>query len=175
MASIESWQIIALIGVFIFLVTLTFPNKQKHNGQAMQHTHDQFGEIKEEVNKQSVQLSQQLHQYQQELSQLWLNVEAVEEKLVHITTAIDDHHKEQQKNWAEFKARTVNTNTQQVKTNENTVANTGLRDRYSSLFQLYESGKSIDQICKQLEMESGEVQLIIRLSQQEGRAKHDEL
>lgn len=42
--------------------------------------------------------------------------------------------------------------------------------RYPELFRLYEQGKSIEAIAKKLEMNKGEVQLIIGLAKQEGAA-----
>lgn len=44
-----------------------------------------------------------------------------------------------------------------------------LKERYQQVFQLYSQGKSIDQIARKLEMNKGEVQLIIQLSQQEAQ------
>jgi hypothetical protein len=42
-----------------------------------------------------------------------------------------------------------------------------VKDRYKELFELYDSGKSVEQIAKRLGKNKGEVQLIIGLSRQE--------
>jgi hypothetical protein len=46
-----------------------------------------------------------------------------------------------------------------------------IRKRYAELFQLAEQGKSIDHIAKKLEMNKGEVMLIMQLAKQEERAR----
>lgn len=52
---------------------------------------------------------------------------------------------------------------------EPVIANT-MHARYSDLFQLYAQGKSIEMIAKKLNMNKGEVQLIIGLAKQEEAA-----
>jgi DNA-binding NarL/FixJ family response regulator len=42
-----------------------------------------------------------------------------------------------------------------------------MKERYSELFQLHEQGKSVEYIAKKLNLNKGEVQLIIQLSKQE--------
>ncbi|UVI32526.1 DUF6115 domain-containing protein [Paenibacillus spongiae] len=42
-----------------------------------------------------------------------------------------------------------------------------IRTRYSELFELYDSGKSVEAIAKKLSLNKGEVQLILQLSRQE--------
>ncbi|MFI2857010.1 hypothetical protein ACH6EH_07690 [Paenibacillus sp. JSM ZJ436] len=42
-----------------------------------------------------------------------------------------------------------------------------IKDRYSELFAMYQSGKSIDRIAKDTGMQKGEVQLIIQLAKRE--------
>lgn len=46
-----------------------------------------------------------------------------------------------------------------------------IRDRYANVFQLYDQGKSTEYIAKKLEMNKGEVMLIIQLAKQEDRAR----
>jgi len=46
-----------------------------------------------------------------------------------------------------------------------------IRDRYAELFELYDQGKSIDIVARKLEMNKGEVQLIIQLAKQEEGAR----
>jgi hypothetical protein len=46
-----------------------------------------------------------------------------------------------------------------------------IRDRYANVFQLYDQGKSTDYIAKKLDMNKGEVMLIIQLAKQEGQAR----
>ncbi|RAP76235.1 hypothetical protein DL346_12570 [Paenibacillus montanisoli] len=48
-----------------------------------------------------------------------------------------------------------------------------IRHRYAELFELYQSGKSIDAIAKKLGRNKGEVQLILQLSKQEEAARHE--
>ena len=54
---------------------------------------------------------------------------------------------------------------------EEKLAPTSIHKRYEQLFQLYESGKSIEAIAKKLQLNKGEVQLIIQLAKQEERAR----
>ncbi len=51
--------------------------------------------------------------------------------------------------------------------------NLSIRHRYAELFELYQSGKSIDAIAKKLGRNKGEVQLILQLSKQEEAARHE--
>ncbi|WP_068619286.1 DUF6115 domain-containing protein [Paenibacillus tuaregi] len=46
-----------------------------------------------------------------------------------------------------------------------------VRDRYPELFNFYEHGKSIDAIAKALDMQRGEVQLILQLASKEEKAE----
>ncbi|WP_127531914.1 DUF6115 domain-containing protein [Paenibacillus kobensis] len=46
-----------------------------------------------------------------------------------------------------------------------------IRDRYAELFELYDQGKSIEAVARKLEMNKGEVQLIIQLAKQEEGAR----
>ncbi|MCM3625921.1 hypothetical protein M3194_00905 [Paenibacillus glycanilyticus] len=46
----------------------------------------------------------------------------------------------------------------------------GIQMRYSDLFELYNQGKSIEAIAKKLNMNKGEVQLILQLAKQEEKA-----
>jgi hypothetical protein len=46
-----------------------------------------------------------------------------------------------------------------------------IRTRYPGLFELYDSGKSIDTVSRKLGMNKGEVQLIIQLAKQEECAR----
>ena len=43
-----------------------------------------------------------------------------------------------------------------------------IRGRYAELLELHESGRSVEQICKTLGMNKGEVQLILQLARREG-------
>jgi len=54
---------------------------------------------------------------------------------------------------------------------EEKLASTSIQKRYEQLFQLHESGKSIEAIAKKLQLNKGEVQLIIQLAKQEERAR----
>lgn len=46
-----------------------------------------------------------------------------------------------------------------------------IRERYADVFQLYDKGKSTEYIAKKLEMNKGEVTLIIQLARQEEQAR----
>ncbi|MDF2657330.1 MAG: hypothetical protein K0Q94_121 [Paenibacillus sp.] len=46
-----------------------------------------------------------------------------------------------------------------------------IRDRYPDVFRLYEQGKSTEYIAKKLEMNKGEVMLIIQLAKQEDQSR----
>lgn len=46
-----------------------------------------------------------------------------------------------------------------------------IRQRYSDVFRLYEQGKSTEYIAKKLEMNKGEVMLIIQLAKQEDQSR----
>lgn len=50
-------------------------------------------------------------------------------------------------------------------------ASSNIRDRYAAVFQLYDQGKSTEYIAKKLEMNKGEVMLIIQLAKQEDQAR----
>ncbi len=50
---------------------------------------------------------------------------------------------------------------------EDTWRKPSMKDRYRELFELYESGKSIEAIARKLHMNKGEVQLIIGLARRE--------
>lgn len=50
-------------------------------------------------------------------------------------------------------------------------AHAQIRERYASVFELYNQGKSTDYIAKKLDMNKGEVMLIIQLAKQEDQAR----
>lgn len=48
-----------------------------------------------------------------------------------------------------------------------------IRSRYTELFTLHDSGKSVEAIAKRMNMNKGEVQLILQLSKQEEENRHE--
>ncbi|GGH17789.1 hypothetical protein [Paenibacillus segetis] len=54
-----------------------------------------------------------------------------------------------------------------IHSNPNEEAQESLHDRYSELFSMYNSGKSIDMIAKSIGIPRGEVQLILQLAKRE--------
>lgn len=192
----EPWMYVVLIGlVFIVLATL-LPKQEEGKGSVspkmlkeLEETMDGFLTELEEDNKQLLQTIVQLKQ-DQEAAQLKLaerveDLEKENREQAHELKRFALLRADLQETLAKLKAApAVAQESTLVASKEAVVKPEGseeqlaqgatetgpsMKERYAELFQLHESGKSVEYIAKALGLNKGEVHLIIQLAKQEAR------
>lgn len=182
----SNWTYIVLLGAVVAVASLFLPRKQQ--GQEIKDTRnmeialEQFMENTELDHQELVKLvtglreegKQQNKQSMQRMQELENKCRLLEQQLSFL---------EQQRQNDRLIATQVSTAPVQAAAapiaeaaiaagnhSESERAATGIQQRYSDLFELYDQGKSVEAIAKKLSMNKGEVQLILQLAKQEEKA-----
>ncbi|MFB9329727.1 hypothetical protein ACFFSY_27630 [Paenibacillus aurantiacus] len=191
----QPWLYIVLLGGVIIVVGMMMPRKTKEpDSQGTDSMHgmeaalEQFMENMEEENRQMVELIAKSRKdaqtnakaYDERIKQLEIRCAELERQMgKHALSAapIPSSYITDKLTYAEHAAlhQTPPLATEPVVSfePEEPEEDTSIRGRYPELFDLYQSGKSIESISKKLGMNKGEVQLILQLSKQEEVAPHE--
>jgi len=172
----QLWGYVALLGAFILVLSWTLPRRKEEQPPAqatanMEIALEQFMENMESDNRELVELVKR--------SQM----DNAEQLAIRERRIIDLEHR-----CAELESRLEKVVVQpvigQMQTAAHVTVDTAaaqsltaaedvqaphdtIRTRYTELFKLYDSGKSMDAVARKLNMNKGEVQLIIQLAKQE--------
>ncbi|RKN86494.1 hypothetical protein [Paenibacillus ginsengarvi] len=197
----DAWLYIVLLGGVIVVYAKFVPKretdtKQTHVIKEIEQTMEQFSADLEEENRQLLQLvSDMKHDHQAHTAKLEGRLEAVElqNRAIGEQIAVLQRSEQIRKEEQEAFLRTQSAPTvkadhsgsalqspagapiQDEPANQpDTSAGQGpmsIRQRYSGVFELYDQGKSTEYIAKKLEMNKGEVTLIIQLAEREAQAR----
>ncbi|WP_224753268.1 hypothetical protein [Paenibacillus terricola] len=174
--NMQPWGYVALLGAFILVLSWTLPRRKEEQPPAQTTTNmeialEQFMENMESDNRELVDLVKRAQ------------TDNAEQLAIRERRIIDLEHR-----CAELESRLEKVVVQPVIGQAQTAAHEAvdaafvqpfaaaeevpvprdtIRMRYPELFELYDSGKSIDVVCRKLNMNKGEVQLIIQLAKQE--------
>ncbi|GMK40751.1 hypothetical protein PCCS19_38070 [Paenibacillus sp. CCS19] len=174
--NMQPWGYVALLGAFIVVMSWTLPRRKAEQPAAqvtnnMEIALEQFMENMESDNRELVELVKRAQ------------TDNAEQLAIRERRIIDLEHR-----CAELESRLEKVMVQpvlgQVQTaapqavdaavvqpladaQEVPVPRDTIRTRYPELFELYNEGKSIDAVARKLNMNKGEVQLIIQLAKQE--------
>jgi len=185
----EPWQIIALLGGVVIVVALLQPRKKASSKtmQNMETALEQFMENMETDNREMVEMvtkaqqeaQSQAQEREKRIVQLEKRCADLEQALVAghaasppavVNQVVDNGPRVERNPIPEQDAARIATPAvimDMEESLEGPTEDTTVRSRYSELFSLHESGKSIEMIAKKLGMNKGEVQLILSLAQQE--------
>lgn len=193
----DPWFYIVLIGVAAIIYSLLLPGRNSASVtrnsavNELETTLEQYMAEIEKENEELIQLVTQMKQdfstkqmvAQEQVAELRGRIVSIEHstrqsesrlgiletKPVNIAVTGGLESSKQEKVWIE------NVTRQEISASEEIVINTvpneevkeSLHDRYSELFAMYNSGKSIDLIAKSIGIPRGEVQLILQLAKRE--------
>ncbi|MEI7027304.1 hypothetical protein [Paenibacillus sp. y28] len=187
---------LVLLGAGVLVVAWMLPKKKDASAQQdvikeIEQTIEQFSSDLEEENKQLVELVTDMKKEQREQTQQLLHkiqmLEQSNQQFAQQLQQVEERSKQQlltplpsepeaAASALEFdtrpeeQAELAMDNSAAGQEDQPALGNT-MRDRYSELFQLHQEGKSIDLIAKTLNMNKGEVMLIMQLSKQEEEAR----
>ncbi|MGI2293071.1 DUF6115 domain-containing protein [Paenibacillus sp. GXUN7292] len=175
----EPWHYIVLLGAAIAVIAYAMPRaKSKAAADAaktkdMEQLLEQYMFTAEQEHEALVQLVKEAQQSsKQTASAHESKVSQLETQLAALMNELEQQKKSraEQHLQAQPAAAAQNLPAQQESIEEKP-APTSLEQRYEQLFQLHNSGKSIEAIAKKLQLNKGEVQLIIQLAKQEASAR----
>lgn len=178
-------MIVALLGAVIIVYAVLLPREQPKTSvtdeflESVGGTLQQFADELEEENKELLHMVRKMKQeHEAKVEALRRRIEQLEarssESLPYIAAempSVAEHEPQIQKAASEPAASAASSFDGNEEIQPLTFANT-VRERYKPLFELYDSGKSIEYIARKLGKNKGEVQLIISLARQE-ESRHE--
>ncbi|MWC26539.1 DUF6115 domain-containing protein [Paenibacillus sp. MMS18-CY102] len=181
------WGYIVLLGAFVLVLSVALPRKKSvpekaNQTQNMEIALEQFMENMESDNRELVELvkqnrienSQQLEQREQRINDLEQRCMDLETKLEQAAqfmvqqAAASAPLTKPMQGEAQFEEAIISSDIEEV---PHVDSRPTIRSRYAELFEMYDQGKSIESVARKLEMNKGEVQLIIQLAKQEEGAR----
>lgn len=192
----EPWLLIVLLGAVAVVYAVVSPRKpaagseQTSSVRNMETALEQFMENMEADNREMVELvtnaqkeaKQQAKERDERIKQLELRCNELQlslaeqhekahnEKVQHASLSRTPQHVIPSREDA-AEARIIVPEPEEIV--EPPVPAATIRSRYTELFSLHDSGKSIEAIAKRMNMNKGEVQLILQLSKQEEESRHE--
>lgn len=171
------WIYIVLAGIVLVVYARLLPKPEgkaasTHLQQNLEEAIELFAAEIEQENKELVALiSNMRKQHEEHAARMGQRIDMLEKKL----TEIDSNRQLAPKSSPQHLHRTAQSEMAAAgaaKSAEKPTAvgsQTKIRSRYSELFEMHESGKSIDYIAKKMNMNRGEISLIMQLARQEDR------
>lgn len=173
----DSWVIIILLGLGIILYAKIVTKSdtqpmQKKLYEEMEDTFENFAMEIEEENKQLLEYIMTLkHKHEKDNSILLSRLEQLEKQFLNTTLTYQLKLEKDNEIIQNTNVTKDNDNDKKVVPESVTVSKpisfeNDMKERYHDLFKLYNQGKSVEYIAKKIEMNKGEVQLIIQLANQ---------
>lgn len=187
----EPWVIIALLGAVVFIFAFIQSRSTKSVSEQpevvreMEETFEQFAKELEEDNRQLMShLSELKGQYELQNRGLQERIDKLEGELRKVELPISqpaprviisrlkspgtvNTTSPEVSSSSPDSPTTSRTSQQQEAPQQEEVSSARISERYHQIFELYGQGKSIEYIAKKMEMNKGEVQLILTLAEQE--------
>lgn len=189
----EPWHYIVLLGLVLVVYAAIVPNRKRSGNHSnviaeIEQTMKQFSAELEEENRQLLGLvSDMKKEHDLHTAKLQGRIEALERQNREVGEQLrllqaERARPEPEASTAETPLRIVAESaaaTAESATASDPSADTKqqpnepmkIRERYADVFHLYDKGKSTEYIAKKLEMNKGEVMLIIQLAKQEEQAR----
>ncbi|MFX3632944.1 MAG: DUF6115 domain-containing protein [Candidatus Pristimantibacillus sp.] len=183
----DNWSYIVLVGAVVLVCALLVPRKQStstdsNSNQAVRNMEvalEQFMENMELDNQELVKLVTSLKEEgrtqsevkEQRISVLEQRIAVLEQLLEQQRQEIKDVSVQSSSIAYTAAATEIAPFVEQSLEPIQVQASQTIQSRYSELLQLYNEGKSIEAIAKKLNMNKGEVQLILQLAKQEEGAR----
>ncbi|MEX2462233.1 MAG: hypothetical protein WD469_13215 [Paenibacillaceae bacterium] len=165
----EPWMYIVLLGLVCIVVSFFAPRSVTNDSVNMvkeiEDTMEHFANEIEEENNQLLQTVAQIKaDHEQQMNRVISRMEQLEKQNYDLSSEIKSIvlHKLHEQN----KQPSITSQIETVPEKVN-VSPMQMKERYAELFLLHEQGKAIEYIAKKLNLNKGEVQLIIQLAKQE--------
>lgn len=171
----NAWVYIVLLGAAAIGYALFLPNRKSAGSQASGGTSDVEAALEHymtEIEKENTELIELMAQMKQDTASKQMSFQ---EQLAELRGRLLEVEKQASLHEARVgKLESIPSIPAKVEeaapefvAEEPQIPKNTVRDRYPDLFRLYEQGKSIDGIAKALDMQRGEVQLILQLASKE--------
>lgn len=166
------WLYIVLAGIVLIVYSRLLPKASSSEPAAAVHqdldqTIEEFANQIEQENQELVHMISNMRQYYEEqMTRQMKRIDLLEQQIKTLQQKSYEHNHIIN---TDNLSSTVNVLTPTTSDSQQEVKR-DLRDRYDQLFQLYDSGRSMDYIAKKLNMNRGEISLILQLAKQEDRA-----
>lgn len=172
----NTWMIVALIGMVIIVYTRLFVKQepQQNSASILESVEDTLEHFVLEVEEENKQMIDQVRtvraQFEEQNSKLLSRIEFLEKQL--LTRTMNNQQAAEavyiKNDGNQSKPSVVNAVEEESAPKPKVMA---IKERYSQLFQLHDAGKSVDYIAKKLKINKGEVQLIMQLGIQEEQSR----
>jgi hypothetical protein len=166
----EPWMYIVLLGLVCIVISFFAPRSVTNdNANMVKEIEDTMEHFANEIEEENNQLLQSVAQiktdHEQQMKRLMNKVDQLEKQNYDLSSEIKSIvlNKFHEQNKQPLREQIVEAAPVIVKE----VLPMQMKERYSELFSLHEQGKAVEYIAKKLNLNKGEVQLIIQLAKQE--------
>lgn len=173
----EPWFIIAMIGFVIIIYAGIFGKKDSNalKNQLIADMEDTFEHFSMEIDEENQRIVEHImgikQQYETHNAKLLSRIEYLEKHFINNTMNYNSSLE---------KAVSLSSTNEQVQAPSTTEQKSeiqpqlsfeqDIKERYQDVFHLHDQGKSIDYISRKLDINKGEVQLIVQLARQEDQS-----
>jgi DNA-binding NarL/FixJ family response regulator len=168
----QPWTYIVLLGLICIVISFFAPrgvsNDKSNMVKEIEDTMEHFANEIEEENNQLLQTVAQIKtDHESQMNRIMLKVEQLEKQNYDLSSEIksivlNKFHEQNKTQSSTIQAAVEDAGEEEAKESP-----MQMKVRYPELFQLHEQGKAIEYIAKKLNLNKGEVQLIIQLAKQE--------
>jgi hypothetical protein len=168
----QLWMYIVLLGLVCIVISFFAPrsvsNDKVNMVKEIEDTMEHFANEIEEENNQLLQTVAQIKtDHEQQLNRITLKVEQLEKQNYDLSNEIKSIVMNQYREHNKMQSAPVQASVEEVIPEKAQASPMQMKERYPDLFQLHEQGKAVEYIAKKLNLNKGEVQLIIQLAKQE--------
>jgi uncharacterized protein YeeX (DUF496 family) len=168
----QSWMYIVLLGLVCMVISFFAPrsvsNDKSNMVKEIEDTMEHFANEIEEENNQLLQTVEQIKtDHEQQMNRIMLKVEQLEKQNYELSSEIKSIVLNKFHEQSNIQFSTVQAAIEDLIPEKEKPSPMQIKERYPELFQLHEQGKAVEYIAKKLNLNKGEVQLIIQLAKQE--------
>lgn len=165
----QPWQYIVLLGAVILVGVFIMPGKKTKavfSSQTVRNMESALDQFMENMEKENEQLMQLMTDYQQASK---LDAAKKDERIAALEARCEQLEEQLNKSFVRLTKAEASqeANAQATKSVFDLQKQNNIQARFAELLQMHADGQSIEAIAKKLEMNKGEVLLIIGLSKQE--------
>ncbi|QGQ96257.1 hypothetical protein EHS13_15905 [Paenibacillus psychroresistens] len=166
----EPWILVVLLGLVCIVISFFAPRSVTNdNANMVKEIEDTMEHFANEIEEENNQLLQSVAQiktdHEQQMNRLIAKVDQLEKQNYDLSSEIKSIVLNK---WHEQNKQPTRDQSEEVTpVIVKEVLPMQMKERYSELFSLHEQGKAVEYIAKKLNLNKGEVQLIIQLAKQE--------
>jgi predicted transcriptional regulator len=168
----QPWMYIVLLGLVCIVISFFAPrsvsNDKTNMVKEIEDTMEHFAnEIEEENNLLLQTVAQIKTDHELQMNRISLKVEQLERQNYDLSSEIKSIVLNKFHEQSKMQSSTIEVAIEEAVPEKAKESPMQMKERYQELFQLHEQGKAIEYIAKKLNLNKGEVQLIIQLAKQE--------